>query len=497
MKRFFMCIAFISCLSSPGLKAQTIEDALGMSVRNYFTSARVVGTGSAMGAIGGDYGAININPANIGTFRNSYFTISLGLNSIKSASRWNENSIASSDNNNTFLTLPNLGFIISAQGGGKWKVINFGIGFNRVRNNASFIQTSGTTPGSIVQRWAYLANQVIDPNNFDQFELLPAYESYALGQGIDQDGNVFYFSDYGNNDYLYKEVYEKIEGGVNEISLSLGGNYEDKLLVGLNLGIPFYKNSGVFSYYEADSDPDNLYKSVTYEKTYETSGVGFNFGFGAIYMPVYKVRIGVSFQSPTWYGISDNHRSRVKFDYYDPDNSYVPSGTDTDIQSQPGYFDYSFTSPWRMGAQLGWIIGNHGFIDVEADYVNYSTGSFNYKSFNYQDAERDMNARLADELGSALTIRAGGEWALNELRFRLGVGLQQSPYKNDKEFQMIYSGGLGFRGDYFYIDIAYRYRQLQGTFYPYYVNSSSDIVQPELHNAFRHNNFVLTVGFSI
>lgn len=475
-----------------GLRAQTVQDALNMSLRDYHTSARVLGTGSAMGAIGGDFGAININPANIGTFRSSYFTASLGIDNINTNSRWKGNDALDRENH-TFLTVPNLGFITSGAGTGKWETINFGIGFNKVRNNKSFISTTSADNGSIVQRWAALANEAYNPENFDAFELTPAWESYALGQGIDENDDLFYFSDFGDNDILNKDVYREVKGGLNEVALSFGGNYDNKLMLGMNLGIPFYNNRINYIYKESDNDRDNLYEGITYEENSETSGIGVNFGLGVIYMPVYNVRIGLSFQSPTWLSLSDSYRSRVHFKYYDPNNEYIPEGTDTNVKSDPGSFDYRFSSPMRIGGQLGWIIGGLGFIDIDVEYVNYSSGKFGFRG--YKNMERDLNHSVSNSLSSALSIRAGGELALDEFRVRLGVGMQQSAFANDNSFSPTLSGGLGFRGQSFYLDLAYRYSQYKDTFYPY-ITYGGDY-QPTIVNTYNRNNFILTLGFDI
>lgn len=489
MRVRIILFVFLLFGTSYGLMSQTVEDAISMSMRDYFTSARVVGTGSAMGAIGGDYGAININPANIGTFRNSYFTGSLGLNSIVTESEWNDLSLKNKENN-SYINLPNLGFVTSGRGNGKWETINFGLGFNRVHSNTRYINTEGIDKGSIVQRWAAMANDVKDISKFDDFELLPAWESYALG--YDEDGAI-YFSDYGDKDYLNKEVYEEIRGGINEIALSFGGNYDNKLMLGMNLGLPFFNNRVSRVYHEYDDMTDNIYESVTYEESYETSGIGFNFGLGAIYMPVYNVRIGLSFQSPTWFSLGDNYRTRVHFQYDDPYHQYIPEDANTDQKPQTQYIDYKFTTPMRIGGQIGWIIGRMGFIDVDVEYADYSMGRFNTRALKSE--EKQLNSQISRNLGKALSIRTGGEIALDELRLRLGIGLQQDPYLNNNKFNPTFSGGLGFRAQTFFIDLAYRYSQVEGNYYPYVTFNGAH--QPEIKNKYISNNFILTLGFDL
>ena len=61
MKKILFSLALITAAFSAG--AQTMYDAINYSRDNYYGTARTIGLGNAVTAIGGDLGTISINPA--------------------------------------------------------------------------------------------------------------------------------------------------------------------------------------------------------------------------------------------------------------------------------------------------------------------------------------------------------------------------------------------------------------------------------------------------
>ena len=60
--------------------AQNLYDAERLSSNDLNGTARFVGMGGAMGALGGDISTIGTNPAGIGIFRSSDVSVTLGYN---------------------------------------------------------------------------------------------------------------------------------------------------------------------------------------------------------------------------------------------------------------------------------------------------------------------------------------------------------------------------------------------------------------------------------
>ena len=79
MKRYILIIAGILFLFSAG-EAQNEVDALRFSQHYPVGTARSVGLGGAVGALGGDFTSLSVNPAGIGLYRQSeinLFTLTL------------------------------------------------------------------------------------------------------------------------------------------------------------------------------------------------------------------------------------------------------------------------------------------------------------------------------------------------------------------------------------------------------------------------------------
>ena len=71
---------FLSLIVAAGLFAQTAEDALGIAQEYAEGTARTMAMGGAFTALGGDLGAIGINPASSGVMRYSQISFSPSLN---------------------------------------------------------------------------------------------------------------------------------------------------------------------------------------------------------------------------------------------------------------------------------------------------------------------------------------------------------------------------------------------------------------------------------
>ena len=85
MKRISIAISTLLLVFS-ALSAQTMSDALTLGQTNYYGTARTLGMGNAVTAVGGDMGSISINPAGGAVSAFSQVTFSTGWNTASSSS---------------------------------------------------------------------------------------------------------------------------------------------------------------------------------------------------------------------------------------------------------------------------------------------------------------------------------------------------------------------------------------------------------------------------
>ena len=80
MKKVKMIIlAALSVSALTGIQAQTLYDASRLLDNDLNGTARFVGMGGAMGALGGDISTMGTNPAVIGIYRRNEAIITFGL----------------------------------------------------------------------------------------------------------------------------------------------------------------------------------------------------------------------------------------------------------------------------------------------------------------------------------------------------------------------------------------------------------------------------------
>ena len=143
MKKTFTLL--LAMLLSIAIYAQNENDALRYSLINYSGTARFTGLSGAYGAVGADFSCLSQNPAGLGLFRKSGFSITpvFSANTTKSDYLHTSNS----DFRNT-LYLGNAGYVMAIKlnedNGSHLKQIQFGFGMNRMAIFSNRMIVSGS-----------------------------------------------------------------------------------------------------------------------------------------------------------------------------------------------------------------------------------------------------------------------------------------------------------------------------------------------------------------
>src|SRR5690554_4653745 len=178
MKKYIIILSLIS--ATIGAAAQNTDDALRLSLQRPSGTARSISLGNAMGALGGDYTSIGINPAGIAVYRSSEFTFtpSLHLNQTES-NYYNTNTT----DDRLYMPLQQIGFV------GTYKPMHesssglvsthFSVGYTRNNSfkKSTFIQGSGIN-SSLLDEFVYMGGQR-SPNELDPRTGL-AYDALLL-----------------------------------------------------------------------------------------------------------------------------------------------------------------------------------------------------------------------------------------------------------------------------------------------------------------------------
>ncbi len=470
MKKILIISAFISCCFSAA-NAQSIFDALRYSQLEVGGTARTIGVGGGIGALGADFSVLSTNPAGMATYRRSEFVFTPTWYSSQTDALLRgdaSNFVVSSEKTN--FNLNALGIVFASRPtASDWKVTAFGIGFNKLANFNQRTFFEGVSEGSITDRWLELA-QGLTPSELDDFEAGLAYDGEAIY--TDADDETLYYSDFDENEPVRKSQLIRQKGSVNELVFSFAGNYDEKLMMGLTLGVPILDYEEVKTYRETDPDDSNsVFEELEFSERVRTTGAGINLKMGLIYRFNQMVRMGVALHTPTGFALDDSYSTSL-------DYTYNFNGINRGSANSPeGSFEYRLRTPWRFIGSLGLLFDKMGFLTAEVEWLDYTSAQFNFNQTNNIDDleyEQELNDQIERELGSAVNVRLGGEFAWNILRLRAGYGIMGSPYVDDDEYQSAISVGAGVREKSFFVDLAYRYTSDSGTYSPYLTSNAPE-----------------------
>lgn len=472
------------------LFAQNVGDAIRYSQFEYGGTARNIGVGNTMGAIGADMSAISSNPAGLGMFRRSEYTITPSLlsNNTNSQLLSGRNNPVIADTRTAF-NLHNFGVVFATRPlSANWINLNFGIAVNHLANFNRAFTFQGRSQGSLSQRFQELAN---GGEGIDGFETGLAYEASSI-YDFPEDG--FYDVDYDSNPIanLNRGQTSFSRGSLSEVSFSFAGNYDDKFAFGISLGVPIANYSSEKIYTERDDSTAaggaiDYFSDLEYREQLRTSGTGVNAKIGVIIKPNQILRLSAAVHTPTIYALNDDYNYRLTNNYYEDRREQGAFLGKEAIRE--GTFEYTQTTPWRIMAGAGLIIGKSGFISTEVEHVSYGSNKFGYDE--YQDAQDEINGEIKDQLRSVTNVRIGGELVFDALRFRAGYGILPSLFQNDDTRGTVISAGIGFRKDEYFLDLAYRRTSVTETYYPYI---TAEAPLQEVEHEYSFGNIVFTLG---
>jgi hypothetical protein len=151
---------------------------------------------------------------------------------------------------------------------------------------------------------------------------------------------------------------------------------------------------------------------------------------------------------------------------------------------------------------LAYIFGKTGLISIDYELVGNNTMRIRDNIPNSTSFISIRNDAIRNIYRATSNVRVGAEINLPRgLMLRAGFNYFQSPYKDSNlDFdRYAYSGGLGYRSKYFFVDLAYMLNTGKYHFAPYYVNdyrvkdtdTNPDIAVENL----KIGHIIATIGF--
>ncbi len=116
--------------------------------------------------------------------------------------------------------------------------------------------------------------------------------------------NTTYFSNLANGTFSHDYSYAST-GYNGKITFNMAAQYDENLYLGLNLNSHFIDYQRSTLLFEDNSNAGSIIKSIDFENTLSTRGNGFSFQLGGILKLSHEFRVGVTYDSPTWYNIEE------------------------------------------------------------------------------------------------------------------------------------------------------------------------------------------------
>jgi hypothetical protein len=493
MKKILIISALILTAAATAL-SQTSTDALRFSRIDIGGTARYMGLSGAFGALGADFTTASTNPAGLGLYKTSEFIItpSVHIGSVKS----NFNGFAGSDQRANFY-LGNVGLVMTSKVKSDpnkpgWRYVIFSTGLNRLNDFNNRYDMSGTnSANSLLDTYVQSANGTYFKDIEDDlygdyaFDLNLAWWTYLLDFADDVTVDQ-YKSPIQPGSAKFQNKYINTWGSMNEYVFSFATNYNDRLYLGMTMGIPMirYFESAVYTETNiVDSDLKNFRRI----EDLETRGNGFNFKLGFIYRAGDWFRFGGAFHSPSWFNnMKDYWQVTMTSEFNTPD----PDGYTRYTENSPlGEYWYNLQTPYRVQGNLGFIIGNVGLISADYEYADYSSARLDASDFNFSEE----NSAIRNSYTGVHHIRVGTEWRYNIFSFRAGGKYFTSPYQNNINdgSRLGFSGGVGLKEGWFFMDLAYAYRNMKDDYYFY---NTPGISSGPVANSTSDHYVLLTIG---
>ena len=494
MMKKYIYMAVCAFAALPMTAQETYENARLME-QDLNGTARYVGMGGAMEALGADISPISSNPAGIGLFRSSNISGSFGV-----VSQAEGEDYRTGDKTN--LSFDQLGFVYSTRTG-RSSFVNVAFNYHKDRNFDYILSAAGAHDGRSSQN-----NLSFIKGIGENDESGASYFNFANGKGThwwtSELDNVYYNSYIiGKDGYPYCDVASGYTmnrantGYIGVYDFNLSGNINNRLYLGLTVGLHDVHYKGVSDYQENIVVGDGVSSgNLIVSDEREVTGMGYDVKAGLIVRPFEEsaFRIGASISTPTFYKLTTRN------------HTYLTNNTPFTDSYNPRYvandsYEFKLYTPWKFGLSMGHTVGTNLALGASFEYADYGTADTRYITGTYYDewsnsysddseSDKVMNTHTKETLKGVSTLKLGAEFKpTKEISLRAGYNYVTPMYKTEgfkNGFLDSYGSncssatdwvnwkdtnrltlGFGYRHNNFAIDLAYQYSSRKGDFYPF------------------------------
>lgn len=509
MKRIYLTVASLAFTSFVAVAQETYENTKLID-NDLNGTARYVGMGGAMEALGADLSTIGTNPAGLGLFRKGKADLSFGLVNQTGMNKFNSLS-------KTNMSFDQIGVVFNLSKTPNAS-INIGFNYHKSRNFDQLLNAANTLNNASQNKLTYqkYRNQVFKERKDLTYSQLDAlYMDNLL-----YDNRTKKYYNFPATGYLYNQ---ENKGYIGEYDMNLSANLNDRVYLGLTMGIHDVHYKGYAEYTENFVPNANNIPGLTLNDSREITGTGFDVKLGAIVRPMAEspFRLGAYIHTPVWYDLTTSNYTVLT------DGTARPNVGET--------YDFRVNTPWKFGLSAGTTLADRIALGATYEYAAYNAmqtrikdgGTYDWYYGTYYESshnDRAMNNHTKDALKGQHTLKLGAEARITDhFSLRAGYNYLSALYKDAavKDGSLNSPGtyyasstsyvnwkdtnrftfGLGWNVWRFNIDLAYQYSQQNGTFYPFmaYHEGSAPSVEDNIANPTQVNNkqhqLLLTMGY--
>lgn len=494
MKKIFFSACLLSLFMAHAHAQETYENTKLID-NDLNGTARYVGMGGAMEALGADISVINSNPAGIGLFRRSSGSVSFGLVSQDGASSFKYG-------NKTNASFDQAGFVYSLRDGRR-TFINFGFNYHKSKNFDYILNAASGLNGASQHKLSYM-KALANENNLDKtssgwrgkFAYTSQLDNLYYNTLMMTSSDGFFYNDASRYEFGRAET-----GYIGEYDFNTSVNVNDRVYLGITIGIHDVHYTGHSLYSEALVNLNNQTAGdITVNDERRITGTGYNASFGIIFRPVdaSPFRIGLSVTTPTWYDLKTSNYT------------YLINNTKADgggkLQGDyPNYttgesYEFKLFTPWKFGVSLGHTVGNYLALGASYEYADYSRLDTRVNDgydvdywgdvYEHSSSDEPMNRHTRETLKAVSTLKIGAEAkVMPNLAVRAGYNYVSPMFKKEGykdgnidsygsnyssatdytnwEATNRYTVGVGYTLGKMSFDLAYQYAQTNGKFHPF------------------------------
>lgn len=494
MKKIFFSACLLSLFMAHAHAQETYENTKLID-NDLNGTARYVGMGGAMEALGADISVINSNPAGIGLFRRSSGSVSFGLVSQDGASSFKYG-------NKTNASFDQAGFVYSLRDGRR-TFINFGFNYHKSKNFDYILNAASGLNGASQHKLSYM-KALANENNLDKtssgwrgkFAYTSQLDNLYYNTLMMTSSDGFFYNDASRYEFGRAET-----GYIGEYNFNSSANVNDRVYLGITIGIHDVHYTGHSLYNEALVNLNNqTVGDITVNDERRITGTGYNASFGIIFRPVdaSPFRIGLSVTTPTWYDLKTSNYT------------YLINNTKADgggkLQGDyPNYttgesYEFKLFTPWKFGVSLGHTVGNYLALGASYEYADYSRLDTRVNDgydvdywgdvYEHSSSDEPMNRHTRETLKAVSTLKIGAEAkVMPNLAVRAGYNYVSPMFKKEGykdgnidsygsnyssatdytnwEATNRYTVGVGYTLGKMSFDLAYQYAQTNGKFHPF------------------------------